>query len=437
MLTELAMILVLILANGFFAGAEIAIVSLRKSRLQQLVEEGHRSAVAVSRLREVPERFLATVQIGITVVSATAAAFGGASIAGRLAPWFAGAGVAPDYADNLALALVVIVVSYLSIVLGELVPKSLALRKAERYALLVGRIVLGLSWLARPMVWFLTASSNVLLKPFGDRTTFTEAHHSTEELQQIMEEAASSGSVDSRSGEIASRALDFGDLSVVDVMVPRNRMDAVPAASTLEEIRRALIETGHSRMPVYEGMRDNVIGYVTVRDVLAAEAHGVTSPRTIFRAAYFVPEAARAVEAFQEMQRRHLRLAIVVDEHGGVAGLLTLEDLIEELVGELFSEDDAPEESIRREGDGSAVVRGDVTIRDINRALDLDLDEEQGTTIAGLLISMAGRIPAKGTRLATPDKTAFEVLEASPRLVRSIRIVPARATETAKVDGAA
>jgi putative hemolysin len=190
-------------------------------------------------------------------------------------------------------------------------------------------------------------------------------------------------------------------------------------------------------MPVYEGLRDNVIGYVTVRDVLAAEARGVENPRSIFRAAYFLPEAARAVQAFQEMQRRHLRLAIVVDEHGGVAGIVTLEDLIEELVGELFSEDDAPEEAIRREADGSAIVRGDVPIRDINRALGLELDEEQGTTIAGLLISMAGRIPAKGTKLAAEDDTRFEVLEASPRLVRSIRIMPAREEQPAKLDGVA
>src|SRR5688500_11697302 len=167
MLTECLVILALTLANGFFAGAEIAVVSLRKSRLQQLAEEGHRSALAVFALRQHPERFLATVQIGITVVTATAAAFGGASISVRLEPALQRLGVPEAYAGDLALGIVVISVSYLSIVVGELVPKSLALRSAERYAMLVGRLLLGLSWVARPLVWFLTASSNVLLKPFG------------------------------------------------------------------------------------------------------------------------------------------------------------------------------------------------------------------------------------------------------------------------------
>jgi putative hemolysin len=437
MLSEFVMILVLVLANGIFAGAEIAVVSLRRSRLQQLVEEGRGGARAVLELRERPERFLATVQIGITLVSAGAAAFGGAALAGRYAPVFVRLGVPESYATDLALALVVVGVSFLSIVLGELVPKSLALRGAERYALLVARPLLGLAWLSRPLVWFLTKSSNLILRPFGDRTTFTEVRHSTEELQQIVEEAASAGSLDERSGEIAARALDFGDLAAADVMVPRNRMATVRGDASLVEIRRALIDAGHSRLPVYEGTRDNVIGYVTMRDLLAAEDRGEQDPRTIFRPAFFVPEAARAVEVFQELQRRHMRIAIVVDEHGGVAGLVTLEDLIEELVGELFSEDDVHEESIRRQTDGSAIVRGDVTIRDVNRELDLELDEEQGTTLAGLLISMAGRIPPKGTQLVADDGTTFEVLEASPRLVRTIRIVPVREEQPAQVDGVA
>lgn len=429
MFLEVSMIMLLILANGFFAGAEIAVVSLRMSRLQQLVDEGHRAAHAVMALRNKPERFLATVQIGITLVSATAAAFGGASIAQRIAPHLADLGLGPELAETIALVAVVLVVSYLSIVLGELVPKSLALRSAERYALIVGRIMLGLSWAAKPFVWFLTASSNLVLRPFGDHTTFTEARVSAEELQHMMLEATTAGALDSRTGEIASRALDFGDLVVSEVMVPRNRMHSIPADATLVEIRQAFVSAGHARMPVHDGSRDNIVGYLTVRDVLAAEARcgGVEAdvdPRSLFRPAYFVPETARAVQVFQEMQHRHMRLAIVVDEHGGVAGLVTLEDLVEELVGELFSEDEIPEIAIQRQTDGSVIVRGDTPIRDVNRACDLDLDDEEATTIAGLSIALAGGIPAKGTRLLTEDGTALEVLEASPRLVRSVRVTP-------------
>lgn len=180
-LSELAVILALILVNGVFAGAEIALVALRTTRLRELSEQGHGAARAALALRDEPERFLATVQVGITVVSATAAAFGGASIATRLTPLIAGVPLLAKYAHQIALGAVVACVSYLSIVIGELVPKSVALRAAEQYSLLIARPLLALSWLARPLVWLLTASSNVLLRPFGDKTTFTEARYSAEE----------------------------------------------------------------------------------------------------------------------------------------------------------------------------------------------------------------------------------------------------------------
>ena len=202
----------LVLANGFFAGAEIAIVALRKTRLQQLVEEGHSSARAVLALRDEPERFLATVQIGVTVIGATAAAFGGTTIATRIAPLLGRVAWLAPHAEGVALAIVVALVSFLSLVLGELVPKSVALRASERFALLAGRPLLGLSWLASPLVRLLTGASNAVLAPFGDRTTFTEARLSAEELSQLVEEATRTGALDPKAGEIASRAIDFAGL---------------------------------------------------------------------------------------------------------------------------------------------------------------------------------------------------------------------------------
>ncbi len=421
------MILALIVMNGVFAGAEIAVVSLRASRLAQRVEEGSRAAAAVQRLRDQPERFLATVQVGITIVSATAAAFGGASIAARLAPGLEELGLSADAAGSAALALVIVGVSYLSIVLGELVPKSLALRHAERYALMVGRLLVFIGWLARPFIWLLTASSNALLRPFGDRTTFTEAHLSSDELQRMVEEAAEAGAVDSRTGEIASRALDFGDLEIAEVMVPRNFVHFLELGRDLEAFAEPLVRHGHTRMPVFEGSRDNVIGYVTVRDVLAARLRGVSDPRGLVRPVWFVPERARAVTVFEEMQRRHMRIAVVVDEHGAVAGIVTLEDLLEELVGELFSEDEGPETTARTiatDDDGSAVLRGDTPVREVNRALDTRLDDDAASTLGGLCMVIAGGIPAKGTVLAAADGTHLEVVDASPRLVRFVRVTP-------------
>ena len=212
--SEIIVILVLILANAVFAAAEIAIVSVRRSRLEELSISGKSSARAVLSLKADPERFLATVQVGMTLVSATAAVFGGASIAVQLAPWLQQLPWLAPYAHDVSLAIVIIGFSFLSIVLGELVPKSLALRAAEKYALFIGQPLLSLSWMAGPLVWLLTASANLLLRPFRDQTTFTETRHSAEELQQLVDEASKAGTVNPVVGEIASRALDFAELTV-------------------------------------------------------------------------------------------------------------------------------------------------------------------------------------------------------------------------------
>ena len=422
---EILVILVLVLCNAFFAGAEIAIVTVRRSRLTQLLEAGRRGARTVAALRESPERFLATVQVGITVIGATAAAFGGASIAARLAPRVAEVPGLGTWSDDIALGIVIAGISFLSIVLGELVPKSIALRHAETFALLAARPLLGIAWLARPFVWFLTATSNVFLRPFGDRTSFTEARLSREELQHIMEDATRSGTLDTRTGEIASRALEFGHLSAQDVMVPRNRVQTLARDAGRTEIAAAFSSGGHSRIPVYEGTAENIIGYLTLKDF----AHQLLEGReielgTLIRPATFVPESASAASLLHEMQRRRLSLAIVIDEYGGLAGIVTIEDLLEELVGELFSEHATTEDWIQREKDGTAIVRGQAPIREVNRALDLDLEEGDWTTVGGLCAGLAGKIPERGTRLRARDGTQIEVLDASPRVVRRVRLRP-------------
>ena len=430
MIFELAVILVLIGVNGVFAGAEISIIAVRKSRLQQLVEEGRSGAGAVQALRHAPERFLATVQVGITVVGATAAAFSGASLSTRLSLALQGLGWSVATSTDVALAIVIAGISYLSIIFGELVPKSLALRAGERYALLVARPLQALAWLGRPLVWLLTASSNLVLKPFGDATSFTEARHSTEELQQLVEEAAEAGALDPRSGEIAARALDFGDLAAAAVMVPRNRVVAVPLSSNQADLRKVVLAARFSRMPVYDGTLDNVVGYITMRDVLAlAWARAEVVLADILRPAFFVPETTGAGRVLHEMQRRRVPIAIVVDEHGGVAGLITLEDLVEELVGDLASEDERSEGALRLEPDGSALLKGSAAIRDVNRELGLDLPEGEGwTTIAGLCIELAGGIPLPGTRLQSGGRT-LEIVEASARVVGLVRVAPGPAGE--------
>lgn len=423
MATELIIIFALIIVNGLFAGAEIAVLTIRKARLQEFVRRKDKRALAVKSLRDQPERFLATVQIGITVVGAAAAAFGGASLAKRLAGPMST--VFGDYGEEVAFALVIALVSWMSLVIGELVPKSLALRFSDRYAFMVARPLLGLSSLGRPLVWFLTACSNLVLRLFGDKTTFTEARLSRDELQQLVEEAAKTGSVDPRASEIASRALGFGEVTVAEVMVPRNKIVALRRTAAHDEVQRVILEEGHSRMPVYDGSLDNIAGYVVARDVLAlAWQKNLVVLEDILRPAYVVGPHTRALDLLREMQKRRVQMAVVSDEHG-LSGLITIEDLIEELVGDIFSEDDQPEALLIREPGGTALIHGWAPVRKVNRELHTDLPVgADRTTIAGLCMSLAQAIPQAGEKLTTEDGTVLEIVEASPRRVRKVRIHP-------------
>ena len=429
-LTEVLVIVALTLGNGLFAGAEIAILSVRKTRLRALTNEGNRSAKALAKMRDQPERFLATVQIGITVIGATAAAFGGATLGRGLSSALARVGVRAELAEDLGLALVIGLISYLSLVLGELVPKSLALRSAEGYALLVARPLLGLSWIARPLVWFLTASSNAILRFFHDQTTFTETRLSKEELQQLVDEAATVGALDRRAGEIAYRALEFGDVKIAALMVPRPDIVSIAHDASRDDVRQILLKHEHARVPVHEDSPDNIVGYATARDLivlLAADTGGAV--RDHIRPAMFVREMSRAADVLTDMQRKRDHLALVVDEQGSVSGLVTLEDLLEELVGEIFSEHETPVERFRRLPDGSVLVRGRVPVHEVNRELGIELPEGSAwSTVAGLAMSLAGAIPRAGARLSAGHGLTLEVIEASERRVLAVRIETSRAS---------
>ncbi len=424
MLAELLIVFALVVANGLFAGAEIAVLTAAKGKVKQGAARRDRRALAVLALHEQPERFLATVQIGITVVSAAAAAFGGASIARDLTPHLEP--VLGDSAHEVAMVIVVAAVSFLSLVLGELVPKSLALRYADGYAFLIARTLLMLSRIMRPLVWFLTACSNLVLGLFGDRTSFAESRLSRDELQQLVVEASRSGSLDARAGEIAARAMEFGDVTVAEVMVRRDKIVALRRDASADEVQQVLLEEGHSRMPVYEGDLDHIVGYVVARDVLAVVwEQGLITVDDIIRPLVPVPLTARVASVLRDLQARRVQIAVVVDEYGGIDGLVTIEDLVEELIGDVFGEHDVSDEALHIEADGSALVPGWLPIRKVNRALHTALPiARDSTTIAGLCMALALAVPTSGARLRAADGTTIEVVDASPRRVRMVRIRP-------------
>lgn len=420
--TELAAIVLLAVGNGLFAGAEIAMLSVRRGQLQERMDAGSGAARVALELRANPERFLATVQIGITVIGATAAAFGGASLAKRLAERFVAMGMGAERAANLGLTLVIVLVSYLSLVLGELVPKSIGLRYADRFTLIAARPLRLLASVARPMVWFLTASSNIVLKLFGDRTNFAEGRLSPDELEQLIEEAVIAKTLDPRAGEIASRAFGLVTLTVDAVKVPRSDVLMIRREHLIEDLAQCLLRSPHDRYPVVEGEDiDGANAYLVSREAVVALKTG-NADDVKLHPLPFVTERRRAVEVLSEMQRSGNRMAMVVDEQGVVTGLVTLEDLLEEVVGPIRGESKKVDGWVETTDGARAVVRGRAPIHEINRLLDLHLPESsRWTTVAGYVVAQTGRIPAVGTRLDVKGAT-IEVTETSPRRVVQVAI---------------
>jgi putative hemolysin len=425
-LGELLIVVGLTVLNGIFSGAEIAVVSVRRTRLQKLVDDRRSGARALAALRSQPERFFATVQIGITVISTAAAAFGGLTMARHLEPLLAAVPwIGARRAEPVSLALVVALISYLTLVLGELVPKSLALRASEPYALVMAKPLRWLAWVARPIVKVLTATSNLVLRPFRDSTDFMEARVSPDELRQMVDEAAKTGALHAHTGEIASRALSFEHLTLRDASIPRDRIDALPRDATTATIRRFLLEERRSRIPVYAGTLDDIVGYASAKDIVSVAWDGkLVVLQDVLRPVKFFPETTPAIEVLRFMRRERQRLVVSVDERGVVTGLATFEDLVEELVGDISSEDDEEHQEILPELDGSALVRGDVPLREVNRALELQLPESpDATTLGGLCVKLGGGIPNRNARLAAPDGTVLVVVDASPRAVRRVRVI--------------
>jgi putative hemolysin len=429
MALEILTIVALMLANGLLAGAEIAIVSVRKSRLATLLAEKRAGARALMTLRKNPERFLATVQIGITVIGTAAGAFGGATVAKHLEPLIVDLPFidSAENAHDISLVIVVVLISYLSLVLGELVPKSLALRAAEPYALWVSHILTGLAWIARPLVWLLTASSNLILRPFADRTNFMEAQISRRELQDMVDEAGKTGEMSEQTSELASRALQFEELTGADVMVARNDIVSLARNADSATIRRCLLEERRSRIPVHDGSLDNVVGYVTAKDLLPlAWENKLFVLADVLRPVRVFIETTPASQLLEFMQRERQRMAILIDEHGATAGLVTFEDLVEELVGEVMSEHDRGAPPLVREPAGTLLARGELPLRELERELHVDLEAPEGiNTVAGLCSALTGGvIPQRGARLAARGGVVLEVLDASARAVRRAKVWP-------------
>jgi len=398
---EAVLIMLLILANGFFAGSEIAIVSVRRSRIDQLIEQGYASAQVVGRLKDDSDRFLATVQIGMTLVGSLASAVGGAATVKYLDPVFQQSGISflQEWSGILALGTVVVVISYLSLVLGELVPKTLALRHPERIACVVARPLDLFSRIFSVVVRLLTASSNVLLFLSGSGAKSTEALVSEEEVKYLIREGAEKGVFDDTEKEFIHSVFDFADTSVREVLTPRTEIHALEVQTSCAAALHEMIDSGFSRMPVYEEDLERIIGIVHIKELLRAQEQGQTaSLRDFLHPVYFVPDSMQISHLLRELQVRRAHMAVVVNEFGTVIGLATIEDLLEEIVGEIRDEFDVDEEQpVKEIGEGVLLVEGGVALSDLKEQHHLPLEETASyRTLAGLLLARLERIPKGG-----------------------------------------
>jgi putative hemolysin len=398
---EALLILALILANGFFAASEIAMIATRKSRIDALLEKGVKSAGAVARLKNDPDRFLATVQIGVTIVSSLASAIGGAAAINYLKPSIAALPfpLAAPWAEAIALVVVVLPISYLSLVLGELVPKSLALRYSEQIACFVARPI---EFLARGSALFvkaLTASSNFVLKIFGGTDHESASFISVDEVKSLIREGAAKGIFNETERELIHSVFEFTDTPVKAVMIPRTEIHAIEVHASMAEVAKSFVESGFSRIPVYEDNLDKVIGILYNKDVFKAlEEKSDFRIRDHLHPAFFVPSTLPISELLKQLQRRHLAMALVVNEFGEVEGLATLEDLVEEIVGEIRDEYDREERGpVERLPDGSMVIQGSALLKDLKADFALPFEDSADYhTLAGFLLARLKRIPRGG-----------------------------------------
>lgn len=428
---ELVLVALLILANGFFAGSELAIISARKSRIAQLVASGDPNARIVESLQDDPHRFLATVQVGVTIVGSMASAVGGAAAIQYLKPLLLAAPFEflRHAAEPISITLVVVLISYFSLIFGELVPKTIGLQYADVMALRVARTIRFLARVGSVAVSFLTMSNRAVLWLMRIKTEGGQEFVTREEVRHIVQEGHETGVFSATEREFIENIFDFTHTSVREVMVPRTRIVGLDLESPREEMLKTIIENMYSRYPVYRNSVENITGFIHGKDFLGRM---VREPdfaiESIIRPPFYVPEAKKVNDLLKDMQRKRIHMAMVVDEYGGISGLVTTEDLLEELVGEIEDEHDVGEPvRIQRLADGSMLVDAAISLSDLSDVLDITHEEDLPyDTLAGLILDVLGRFPEKGERLELDgfDMVCEEVTKTAILKVRITRESP-------------
>lgn len=420
-------IFVLLICNGFFAAAEIAFINIRRTKIQQLLLEGNPIAKLLEQFHQDPNRFLATIQIGITLVGALTSAIGAVTAIKILQPWLESIGVAASLSGPISVGISVILITYLSLVIGELVPKRLAIAYAEKIAFIAAKPIYLLSRVTDFAVRILSKSTEAVLALLrvtkAKETPFLSARLSEEEIKFLISASEEAGVLEKHEEEMIHSILEFSDTQVKEVMVPRTNIIGVDINTDEETLLRIAVESGYSRMPVYKGNLDNIIGILYIKDFLAhLEDRKLIILSDLIRPPYFVPEYMKISELLREFQKRKMHMAIVVDEYGVVTGLVTLEDLLEEIVGEIQDEYDTDETRVQRQKDGSLIIDASMSVNDLKEYYGLRFPESnEFESLSGFILSMLGKIPTGGETV-TYDNQLFTVVDVEKQRVKKVKV---------------
>jgi len=425
---EVILLGVMIALNAFFAASEMAVVTLNKVRLRQKVEEGNRTARIVERLATDSSRLLATIQVGVTLVGFLAAATAAVSLSQPFGDALAAIPVAfiQDNAHGIATVLITLMLAFVMLLFGELVPKNLALKHAERIAFAVARPIDLLARIFSPLVGALVFLTNKISAALGAQAPSNMPFVTQDEIKAMVDAGEEGGVIEEDEKEMIYSIFEFGDTLAREVMVPRIDIVAVDADTPLLQALDVIMKEGHSRIPVYQGTIDNIIGLLYAKDLLVYLRDGKHNvPLTsILRPAYFVPETKKVDDLLRELQARRVHMAIVVDEYGGTAGLVTVEDLLEEIVGEIQDEYDEEEPTVERVSDNEYIFDAGVNLDDLNDLLRVELPDTGGDTLGGFIYTQLGRVAAVGDEIRVGGLT-ITVLSVAGRRIRKVRVARA------------
>jgi putative hemolysin len=398
---EIAVLILLILLNAFFAASEIALITLNDNKVKSMAEKGDKKSILLQNLLSEPSRFLATIQIGITLAGFLASAFAAENFAGRLASFLYDAGIPVQLGilKTISLILITLILSYFTLVLGELVPKRLAMQKAESISMVVVGPLTFLLKVAAPFVKLLTSSTNLIVRLLGVDPNAKDEQVTEEEIRMMVDVGKENGTILENEKVMINNIFEFNNKYVSDIMTHRRSVIAVPRSISIHDLAGLIVRENYTRFPVYEETIDHVIGVLHIKDLIQYLDQGIPEEfdlLAVMRAPYFIPETKPTDQAFKDLQSNNIHLAVAIDEYGGMAGIITIEDLLEEIVGSIQDEHDEEEKEYERLGENRFRIDGMTSLRLINQHLQAGLPSETYDTISGFIIGTLGQIPLQG-----------------------------------------